>query len=142
MAGADASEQRLPSTDLLDANEIGSTPGGIGAGLATRQGCPIAAHAVGARCGQDRRENKPARSSYTTIHAACRSITDSVSLVLTLPVSPVLLATRVLVVPVWGSVVPVFPVLPLVAHLAGLPQSVKPVCSKNRPVPCGLCRNS
>ena len=45
---------------------------------------------------------------------------DSVSLVLTLPVSPVLLATRVLVVPVWGSVVPVFPALPLVAHLAGL----------------------
>jgi hypothetical protein len=53
-----------------------------------------------------------------TIHAACRSITDSVSLVLTLPVSPVLLASRVLVVPVWGSVVPVFPVLPVVAHLA------------------------
>ena len=98
----------------------GSTPRGIGAGLATRQGCPIAAHAVGARGGQDQRGNKPARSSYTTIHAACRSITDSVSLVLTLPVSPVLLATRVLVVSVRGSVVPVFPVLPLVAHLAGL----------------------
>src|SRR3984957_8912948 len=96
----------------------GSTPGGIGAGLATRQGCPIAAHAVGARGGQDQRGNKPARSSYTTIHAACRSITDSVSLVLTLPVSPVLLATRVLVVSVRGSVVPVFPVLPVVAHLA------------------------
>ena len=43
----------------------GSTPGGIGAGLATRQGCPIAAHAVGARGGQDQRANKPARSSYT-----------------------------------------------------------------------------
>jgi hypothetical protein len=43
---------------------------------------------------------------------------DSVSLVLTLPVFPVLLATRVLVVSVRGSVVPVFPVLPLVAHLA------------------------
>ena len=96
--------------------------GGIGAGLATRQGCPIASHAVWARSGQDQRENKPARSSYPTIHAACRSITDSVSLVLTLPVSPVLLATRVLVVPVWGSVVPVFPVLPVVAHLAVVPR--------------------
>jgi hypothetical protein len=73
---------------------------------------------------------------------ACRSITDSVSLVLTLPVSPALLATRVLVVPARGPVVPVFPVLPLVAHLAGFPQSVKPVRSKNRPAPCGLCRNS
>src|SRR5580693_339051 len=118
----------------------GSTPGGMGAGSATRQCCPIAAHAVGARGGQDQRG--PPHSSYTTIQAACRSITDSVSLVLTLPVSPVLLATRVLVVPVRGPVVPVFPVLPLVAHLAGLPQSVKPVRPKNRPVPCGLCRNS
>ena len=33
-----------------------------------------------------------------------------------------LLATRVLVVPVWGSAVPVFRVLPLVAHPAGSPQ--------------------
>jgi hypothetical protein len=123
-------------------NDTGSKPGNIGAGSATRQGRPVAAHAVGARGGEGQRENKPAHSSYTTIHAACRSITDSVSLVLTLPVSPVLLATRVLVVSVRGPVVPVFPVLPLVAHLAGLPQSVKPVRSKNRRVPCGLCRNS
>jgi hypothetical protein len=103
---------------------------------------PDSRAAVGARGGQDQRGDKPARNSYTTIHAACRSITDSVSLVLMLPVPPVLLATRVLVVPVPGPVVPVFPVLPLVAHLAGLPHSVKPVRSKNRPVPCGLCRNS
>ena len=44
---------------------------------------------------------------------------DSVSLALTLPVSPVLLATRVLVVSVRGSVVPVFPVFPVLAPLAG-----------------------
>src|ERR1700727_748112 len=75
-------------------------------------------------------------------HTACRSLSDLVSLVLTLPVSPVLLATPVLVVAVRGPVVPVFPALPLVAHLAGLPRSVKQVRSKNRPVPCGLCRNS
>jgi hypothetical protein len=124
------------------AHTAGVHAGRYRGGFATRQGCPIAAHAVGARGGQDQRGNKPARSSCTTIHAACRSITDSVSLVLTLPVSPVLLATRVLVVPVRGPVVPVFPVLPLVAHLAGLPQSVKPVRPKNRSVPCGLCRNS
>ena len=111
-------------------------------GIGDPAGLPDSRAAVGARGGQDQRGDKPARSSYTTIHAACRSFTDSVSLVLMLPVSPVLLATRVLVVPVRGPVVPVFPVLPLVAHLAGFPQSVKPVRSKNRPVPCGLCRNS
>jgi hypothetical protein len=95
------------------------------AGLATRQGCLMVTHAVGAWGGEDRRENKPARSSIHSNHAACRSIRDLVSLVLTLPVSPVLLASRVLVVPVWGSVVPVFPVLPVVAHLAVVPRWLK-----------------
>jgi hypothetical protein len=42
--------------------------------------------------------------------------------------------------PVRRSVGPVFPVLPLVAHLPGPPRSVKSVRPKNRPVPCGLCR--
>jgi hypothetical protein len=94
------------------------------------------------RAARDRTEESSGVFLLVAVKSVCRSITDSVSLVLTLPAVLVLLATRVLVVPVRGSVVPVFPVLPLVAHLAGLPQSVKPVRPKNRPVPCGLCRNS
>jgi hypothetical protein len=56
-----------------------------------------------------------------TSHNYSRAIMDSVSLVLMLPAALVLFATvpvRVMVVPVRGPVVPVFPVLPLVAHWA------------------------
>ena len=50
-------------------------------------------------------------------------------------------AAALLSMGVSGVTTPV-PVLPVVALLAGLPQSVKQVRPKNRSVPCGLCRNS
>ena len=82
----------------------------------------------------------PVAESWERLFAFQGSM-DSVSLVLTLPVSLVWVIPAVLVRMV-VVMVPLGPVLPLVAHLAGFPQSVKPVRSKNRSVPCGLCRNS